>query len=364
MISRSASRRAYRSSWPNGRAWSRATSSRTAPPTREKSSIWASRLHIDARGSVARWSSACSRNLPGWASARCISKCGHRTRRPGGCTSRSASARSRAGRITTGARSRTRWFCGLPLLQRGGLQNFSTSGVSLIDRMTCGSYTVVALGPDPPSVWRSVVSRSLNKVMLIGNLGADPEVRSTNNGSRVATLSLATSRQWTGQGGEKQEKTEWHRVICWNNKGAQLADLAEKYMKKGNRIYVEGRVEYRTWEDREKQTRYTTEIIAREVILLSSREGGEGSGDFARAKAAAKVAPEGGGKAESLDAFPEALDEEDDDLPFSTSSPARPCTRAAPGAGARAQGPGHDAGSIGDLDSAAAQLSRRPRPHG
>src|SRR5437773_4660775 len=65
---------------------------------------------------------------------------------------------------------------------------------------------------------------------LIGNLGADPEVRSTNNGSRVATVSLATSRQWTGQGGEKQEKTEWHRVICWNNKGkgAQLADLAEK----------------------------------------------------------------------------------------------------------------------------------------
>jgi single-strand DNA-binding protein len=168
------------------------------------------------------------------------------------------------------------------------------------------------------------VSRGLNKVMLIGNLGADPEVRSTTNGSRVATLSLATSRQWTGQGGEKQEKTEWHRVICWNNKGAQLADLAEKYMKKGDRIYVEGRIEYRTWEDREKQTRYTTEVIAREVLLLSARGGGggggggagEGAGEFARAKAAAKVSSEGEGKAESLDAFPEALDEEDDDLPF------------------------------------------------
>jgi single-strand DNA-binding protein len=168
------------------------------------------------------------------------------------------------------------------------------------------------------------VSRSLNKVMLIGNLGADPEVRSTTNGSRVATLSLATSRQWTGQGGEKQEKTEWHRVICWNNKGGQLADLAEKYMKKGDRIYVEGRVEYRTWEDREKQTRYVTEIVAREVLLLSSRGagaggGGGGSGDaageFARAKAAAKVAPDGKA-AESLEAFPEALDGEDDDLPF------------------------------------------------
>jgi len=159
------------------------------------------------------------------------------------------------------------------------------------------------------------VSRSLNKVTLIGNLGADPEVRSTNNGSRVATLSLATSRQWNDQKGEKQEKTEWHRVICWNNKGFMLADLAEKYMKKGDKVYVEGRIEYRTWEDKEKQTRYTTEIIAREIILLGSRgAGGEGSGDFARAKATAKVTPEG--KTESLDAFPEALDEEDDDLPF------------------------------------------------
>jgi single-strand DNA-binding protein len=159
------------------------------------------------------------------------------------------------------------------------------------------------------------VSRSLNKVMLIGNLGADPEVRTTNNGSRVATLSLATSRQWTVQGKEKQEKTEWHRIICWNNKGAQLADVAEKYMKKGDRIYVEGRIEYRTWEDREKQTRYVTEVIAREVILLSSRGGGaEGAAEYTRPRAAAKAAPES--KAEALETFPEALDGEDDDLPF------------------------------------------------
>ena len=159
------------------------------------------------------------------------------------------------------------------------------------------------------------MSRSLNKVMLIGNLGADPEVRTTTNGSRVATLSVATGRQWTSASGEKQEKTEWHRVVCWNNKtGAQLADVAEKFLKKGDRVYVEGRVEYRTWEDREKQTRYTTEIIARELIMLSPKGGGDGGGDFARAKAAAKVAPEG--RSDSLDAFPEALDEEDDDLPF------------------------------------------------
>src|SRR2546430_2947920 len=114
--------------------------------------------------------------------------------------------------------------------------------------------------------------------MLIGNLGADPEVRSTTNGSRVANLSLATSRQWTGQGGEKQEKTEWHRVICWNNKGAQLADLAEKYMKKGDRIYVEGRGEHRPRGDQGQPTRHTTQNLAREVAPLSSRGGGRGGG--------------------------------------------------------------------------------------
>src|SRR5436853_7838811 len=116
--------------------------------------------------------------------------------------------------------------------------------------------------------------------------------------------------QSTGNGGENKEKTDWHRVICWNYKtGSGLADVCEKYMKKGDRIYVEGRIEYRTWEDREKQTRYVTEIIAREVLLLSSRGGGggggggEGAGDVARSKAAAKVAPDGGtvgaGNAES-----------------------------------------------------------------
>src|SRR5436853_2348403 len=119
--------------------------------------------------------------------------------------------------------------------------------------------------------------------------------------------------QSTGNGGENKEKTDWHRVICWNYKtGSGLADVCEKYLKKGDKVYVEGRIEYRTWEDREKQTRYTTEIIARELIMLSPKGGGDGAGagggggggDFARAKAAAKVTPEG--KAESLDAFPEA----------------------------------------------------------
>jgi single-strand DNA-binding protein len=160
------------------------------------------------------------------------------------------------------------------------------------------------------------VSRSLNKAILIGNLGADPEVRSTSNGSRVATLSVATSRQWKNQAGEKQEKTEWHRVVLWNNKGSNLADIAERYCKKGDKVYVEGSIEYRSWQDREGQTRYTTEITARELILLSGRgDGGESSFTPASKVGAAAAAATPKGK-ESFEDFPEALDAEDDDLPF------------------------------------------------
>ncbi len=171
------------------------------------------------------------------------------------------------------------------------------------------------------------MSRSLNKVMLIGNLGADPEVRSTNSGTRVATLSLATSRQWTTQGGEKQEKTEWHRCVVWNTRQTGLADVVEKYLKKGDRVYVEGRIEYRTWQDREGQTRYTTEINVRDLVMLSGRGDGGASGERAdkgrrsSAPAAEKAAGAGASaeapaKADSFEDFPEALDEEDDDLPF------------------------------------------------
>ena len=104
----------------------------------------------------------------------------------------------------------------------------------------------------------------------------------------MATLSLATSRQWKNQSGEKQEKTEWHRVILWNNKGSGLADIAEKYCKKGDKVYVEGSIEYRSWQDREGQTRYTTEITARELILLCGR--GDGAESFS---APSKVAAGG-----------------------------------------------------------------------
>lgn len=158
------------------------------------------------------------------------------------------------------------------------------------------------------------MSRSLNKVQLIGNLGADPEVRSTNNGSRVATLSVATSRQWTGKSGDKQEKTEWHRVILWNTNFSKLADIAEKYCKKGDKVYVEGAIEYRTWQDREGQTKYTTEINGRELILLGGRGGASSDDSYGASKVgAAASAPK---KDESFEDFPEALDGGDDDLPF------------------------------------------------
>lgn len=170
------------------------------------------------------------------------------------------------------------------------------------------------------------MSKSLNKVILIGNLGADPDVRSTSNGGRVATLSLATSRQWKGADGQRQEKTQWHRIICWNAKtGQQLADIAERYCKKGDKIFVEGEIEYRTWQDKENQTRYSTEINARELILLGGRggpsddEGGSWSGSRGAATAGGAAAAKGAGagkKDESFEDFPDALDAEDDDLPF------------------------------------------------
>lgn len=120
------------------------------------------------------------------------------------------------------------------------------------------------------------MSRSLNKAMIIGNLGADPEIRSTPSGTRVATLSVATSRRWTGRGGEQQEKTEWHRVVCWD----RLAEICERYLNKGDRVYVEGRIEYRQWEGQDGQTRYTTEIRAFQLIMLGGA--GDGAG-FERA---------------------------------------------------------------------------------
>ena len=171
------------------------------------------------------------------------------------------------------------------------------------------------------------MSRSLNKVTLIGNLGNDPEVRATSGGNRVATFSLATSRTRNSATGERQEKTEWHRCVVWNTKGSQLADIVEKYVKKGDKLFVEGRIEYRQWQDKDGQTRYSTEINVRELIMLSSRgggggdaEGGEGGGSRPRAAAGPQRAKSGAtganGAGEDFEDFPGALEDEDDDLPF------------------------------------------------
>ena len=118
---------------------------------------------------------------------------------------------------------------------------------------------------------------SVNKVIIVGNLGRDPEVRYTPNGNAVCNVSVATTRQWKSKdSGEKQEETEWHRVVFYD----RLAEIAGEYLKKGRSVYVEGRLKTRKWQDKEGKDQYTTEIIAMEMQMLGSREGaGGGSSD-------------------------------------------------------------------------------------
>src|SRR5258706_1808112 len=167
------------------------------------------------------------------------------------------------------------------------------------------------------------VSRSLNKVMLIGNLGSDPEVRSTTGGNRVATFSLATSRTWNSANGEKQEKTEWHRCVVWNTKGTGLADVVEKDCKKGDKLFVEGRIEYRQWQDKENKTRYSTEINVRELVMLGGGRGGSGGGDFDGESGGKSPAPAAAGakngtaatRGADFEDFPGGLEKADHDRP-------------------------------------------------
>lgn len=161
------------------------------------------------------------------------------------------------------------------------------------------------------------MSRSLNKVTLIGNLGADPEIRTTSTGKKVAQFSVATGRQWTSASGEKQEKTEWHKCVAWNGggKGTGLADIIERYVKKGDKIFVEGAIEYRQYEDKDKQTRYITEINVREILLLGGGRGGEGGFDGGSRPARGPSSGKSGGAGEGFEEFPAAMDG-DDDLPF------------------------------------------------
>ncbi len=136
----------------------------------------------------------------------------------------------------------------------------------------------------------------VNKVILVGNLGADPEVRSLESGTKVANFNIATTETFKDRNGEKQEKTEWHRIVLWRG----LADVAENFLKKGRQIYIEGRLRTRQWEDKEGVKKYTTEIYGDNMVMLGGKPGGE---------------PPPTSKEEITEKEPPAH-ETDDDLPF------------------------------------------------
>jgi single-strand DNA-binding protein len=159
------------------------------------------------------------------------------------------------------------------------------------------------------------MARGINKVILVGNVGVDPDVRYMPNGNAATTLSLATSESWKDkQTGEKQERTEWHRVVCFN----RLGEIAGEYVKKGSKLYVEGSLRTRKWQDQQGQERYTTEIIASDIQMLDGR--GASTGDYTESQAPAErqqtpraaKAPAPAIQAVTHDAF----DELDDDIPF------------------------------------------------
>ena len=114
----------------------------------------------------------------------------------------------------------------------------------------------------------------VNKVILVGNLGKDPEVRYTPGGQAVANFTIATNENWTDKGGQKQERTEWHRIVVWG----KLAELCSEYLAKGRQVYVEGRLQTREWNNKEGVKQYTTEVVANQVVFLSGGERGQGRG--------------------------------------------------------------------------------------
>ena len=148
---------------------------------------------------------------------------------------------------------------------------------------------------------------SVNKVILVGNLGKDPEVRRMTSGDPVVNLSIATSESWRDKAsGERKEKTEWHRVVIFNK---NLADVAEKYLKKGSKVYVEGQLQTRKWTDKDGAEKYSTEVVLQnfrgELTMLDGKSGGEGGGGFG-----------GGGRGASESAPSFQRDEMDDEIPF------------------------------------------------
>jgi single-strand DNA-binding protein len=143
---------------------------------------------------------------------------------------------------------------------------------------------------------------SVNKVILVGNLGADPELRYTNSGAAVANFRIATNERWNDKNGQQQERTEWHNIVAWG----KLGEICGKYLKKGRSVYVEGRLQTRSWEDHSGNKRYTTEIVAQVMQMLGGR-GGEGTDS------------EWGGRQQDEQAVPDipvGSSASDDDLPF------------------------------------------------
>jgi single-strand DNA-binding protein len=149
---------------------------------------------------------------------------------------------------------------------------------------------------------------SLNKVMLIGNLGKDPEVRAIPSGVKVANFSIATTESYTGKDGQKVEKTEWHNIVMWRG----LAEVAEKYLKKGKQIFVEGRLQTRSWDDQTGQKKYMTEIVADNMVMLGGpRDGGGGASESYSRNESAPMRESSGSSSQAGGPPPP-----EDDLPF------------------------------------------------
>jgi single-strand DNA-binding protein len=154
---------------------------------------------------------------------------------------------------------------------------------------------------------------SVNKVILVGNLGRDPETRYTTGGDAVTNIRLATTDVWKDKNGEKQERTEWHNIVFYGRQ----AEIAGEYLKKGRQIYVEGRLQTRKWQDKEGQDRYTTEIIADRMQMLGTREGGGSAAAAEPAEREPAAASAGGGGRKSAAApAKKNVDDLDDDIPF------------------------------------------------
>jgi single-strand DNA-binding protein len=155
---------------------------------------------------------------------------------------------------------------------------------------------------------------SVNKVIVLGNLGRDPEVKYAASGAAICNVTIATTRQWKDkQSGDRQEETEWHRVVFYD----RLAEIAGEYLKKGRPVYVEGRLKTRKWTDKEGVERYTTEIVATEMQLLGSGRDGAGAGGGEEAPAARPAAPAARQPAAKPASKPASgFDDMDDDIPF------------------------------------------------